>query len=160
MKPVFRWMSAACLGALLCAGSATAAVPQAEAQGGGATAAAPAAQQPPYTLAEYNAYQAANAEKDPQAKIKLLDAFVGTYPNSALLPYVYRAYYVSYYQLKNYPQTLAFADKLLALGNKVDLGSRMEALTARSVAYYSGSADKALQTRSNTPRRATQPCRD
>ena len=47
-------------------------------------AAQAAAQQPAYTIPEYNAYQAANAEKDPQAKIKLLDDFVSKFPNSTL----------------------------------------------------------------------------
>ena len=44
-----------------------------------------AAPQPTYTLPEYNAEQAAAAEKDPQARIKLLDAFVAQFPNSTLM---------------------------------------------------------------------------
>ena len=47
-----------------------------------------AAAKPQYTMAEYNAYQAAAAEKDPTQQIKLLDDFVSKYPNSALLIYV------------------------------------------------------------------------
>ena len=53
---------------------------------------------------------------------------------------------MTYYSLKNYPQTLVFVDKLLALGDKVDFGSRLEALVARAQSYFAGSADKALQT--------------
>ena len=43
----------------------------------------------PYTMAEYNSYQAAAAEKNPAQQIKALDDFVSKYPNSALLIYVY-----------------------------------------------------------------------
>ena len=41
--------------------------------------------QPPYTMAEYNAYQAACSEKSPQQQIRLLDDFVSKYPGSARL---------------------------------------------------------------------------
>ncbi len=58
----------------------------------------------PYTMAEYNAYTAAAAEKNPAAQIKLLDDFVSKYPNSALLIYVYRLYYENYGAQKNYPR--------------------------------------------------------
>ena len=40
---------------------------------------------------------------------------------------VYRDYYLTYYQLKNYPQAIAYADKELELGDKVDFGTRVEA---------------------------------
>jgi len=103
-------------------------------------------QKPAYTLAEYNAFQAAHNDQNAQTKIKALDDFVAKYPMSALLPYVYRDYYLAYYQQKNYAQTLAYVDKLLALGDKVDFGSRLEAMVARGQAFYAGSGDKSLQT--------------
>jgi tetratricopeptide (TPR) repeat protein len=136
MKRSCKWVVAAWLGMGLLLGS------------GGATAwAAPQGQKKPaYTLAEYNAYQAAHNEKDPQAKVKQLDDFVAKYPNSALLPYVYRDYYLTYYSLKNYPKTIEYVDHLLSLGNKIDLGTRLEALVARAQAFFIGSSDKALQT--------------
>jgi hypothetical protein len=56
-------------------------------------AAAGGAKQQPYTMAEYNSYQAAAAEKNPAAQIKLLDDFVAKYPASALLNYIYPLYY-------------------------------------------------------------------
>ena len=112
MKRAYRFMSVLLLGVAMLTCSAAFATPQAEAP----------AQKPAYTLAEYNAYQDAAKEKDPAAQIKKLDTFVGTYPQSTLLPYVYRAYYLAYYQMKNYVQTLAYVDKLLALGDKIDLG--------------------------------------
>jgi len=52
---------------------------------------------PKYTLAEYNAEEAAVKEQNPQNKIKLLDDFVKQYPNSTLMPYIYRAYYLTDY---------------------------------------------------------------
>ena len=99
-----------------------------------------------YTLAEYNAYTSAHMEQNPQQKIKLLDDFVMKYPMSALLTYVYQDYYLAYYGLKNYPQTIDYVDKLLALGDKVDLGARLQAQVARAQAFLAGQADKSLQT--------------
>src|ERR1700687_2651315 len=98
--------------------------------GAGRLLAAPqdAQQKPAYTMAEYNAYQAADKETNPQAKIKLLDDFVKQYPTSTLNPYIYRAYYLTNYALKNYAGTLEFADKQLALGEKIDSQGRLEAL--------------------------------
>src|ERR1700722_15470548 len=62
---------------------------------------------PAYTMAEYNAFQAANAEKDPLTKIKLLDDFISRYPNSTLMVYVGQIYAQACGQLaqaKSYPQ--------------------------------------------------------
>ncbi|MGH9744104.1 MAG: hypothetical protein ACRD51_17315 [Candidatus Acidiferrum sp.] len=89
----------------------------------------------PYTMAEYNAYQAAAAEKDPAQKVKLLDDFVSKYPNSALLIYVYPLYYQAYAELKNYQKVIEYADKVVALGSKVDAGVHYQALYARAFAY-------------------------
>ena len=77
-------------------------------------------QKPSYTIPEYNAFQAANAEKDPAAKIKLLDDFVGKFPSSTLPQYVYQLYYQAYLGMKNYPKAIEYADKLVAMGDKVD----------------------------------------
>ena len=102
-------------------------------------------QQPSYTLPEYNAEQAAAAEKDPQAKIKLLDAFVAQYPNSTLMQYIDQFYYTAYYQLKNYGKSIEYADKLIALGDKADLAVRVQAIQARvqlfSLAFDPKAAD-------------------
>jgi tetratricopeptide (TPR) repeat protein len=94
-------------------------------------AAQPAAPQPTYTLPEYNAEQAAAAEKDPQARIKLLDAFVAQFPNSTLMQYIYQFYYQSYYQLKNYDKALEYTDKVVALGDKADVQMRVQAIQSR-----------------------------
>jgi hypothetical protein len=104
------------------------------------------AQKPAYTLAEYNAYKAADTEQNPQEKIKLLDAFVKQYPNSTLMPYIYRDYYLTDYALKNFAGTMQYADLMVGLGEKVDTQGRLEALVARAQAYYVGSSDKTLQT--------------
>src|SRR5712692_737175 len=92
----------AALGLVL--GSAPAAKAQAAAQDTGKQA---------YTVPEYNAYQAAAAEKNPAQQIKLLDDFVSKYPNSALLVYVYPLYYQANGALKNFPKVIEYADKLL-----------------------------------------------
>jgi hypothetical protein len=110
-----------------------------------AQAAAPAQEAPKYTLPEYNAYKAADAEQNPQQKIKALDAFVMQYPNSSLLPFVYPDYYNTYMALKNYAQAIVYADKQIAFGDKIDAPGRLDAYYKRALAYYSGSsADKSL----------------
>ena len=88
-----------------------------------------------YTIAEYNAYQACAAEKNPQQQIKCLDDFVSKYPNSQLLVYVYPLYFNAYSQAKNFPKVIEYADKLLALGDKVEAPARYQAYFARAFAY-------------------------
>ena len=105
-----------------------------------------AAAKPAYTLPEYNQYKAADAEQNPQMKIKMLDDFVKAYPMSSLLPYVYRDYYLTNYALKNFTAVTEYADRMLALGDKVDTQGRLEALVARAQGFYVGQSDKALQT--------------
>ncbi len=72
----------------------------------------------------------ADAEQNPQQRIKLLDDFVKQYPASTLLPYIYRAYYLTNYALKNYAGTLEYADRQIALGDKIDAQGRLEAEVA------------------------------
>jgi hypothetical protein len=93
--------------------------------------AAATAQQPTYTLPEYNSLQSAQAEKDPAAQIKLLDAFVAQYPNSTLMQYIYQLYFPAYYKIKNLPKAMEYIDKVIALGDKADVGSRAQAIQAR-----------------------------
>ncbi len=88
-----------------------------------------------YTMAEYNAYQAAAAERNPAQQIKLLDDFVAKYPNSALLIYIYPLYYNAYSQIKTWPKVIEYADKLLALGEKAEAPIRYQAYYARAFAY-------------------------
>jgi|HubBroStandDraft_6_1064221.scaffolds.fasta_scaffold00980_8 tetratricopeptide (TPR) repeat protein len=82
----------------------------------------------PYTIPEYNAFQACRAEKDPTALVKCLDDFVAKYPSSSLLQYVYQLYYPAFYQLKNYAKTMEYADKLAAMGDKIDARTRLSAI--------------------------------
>ena len=82
----------------------------------------------PYTIPEYNAFQACRAEKDPAAQVTCLDKFVAQYPNSSLMQYVYQLYIQADYQLKKYPETVQYADKLAALGDKIDPRIRLQAL--------------------------------
>jgi tetratricopeptide (TPR) repeat protein len=101
---------------------------------------------PGYSLAEYNQYQAADKEQNPQQKVKALDDFVKAYPNSTLMPYIYRDYYTTYMGLKNYAQAIDYADKMIALGDKIDTTGKLEAYYTRAQAFYLGMADKNLQT--------------
>lgn len=89
----------------------------------------------PYTLVEYNAEQACAAEKVPATQVKCLDDFVAKYPNSALLIYVYPLYVNAYNQLKNPDKVIEYADRTVALGDKVDAGTRYGVLYARALAY-------------------------
>src|SRR3984957_11870275 len=116
----------------LLVGNVTIAMPQAAA---GAAAGGQDAAKPQYTMAEYNAYTAAQATKDPTAQVKALDDFVAKYPSSALLVYIYPLYYNAYSQLKNWPKVIEYADKLLALGDKVEPPIRYQAYYARAFAY-------------------------
>ncbi|HZV59248.1 MAG TPA: hypothetical protein VFF42_02845 [Candidatus Eremiobacteraceae bacterium] len=122
-----RYSAAAILGFTLCCG-AHAQAQAAPAQEGGAA-------KQPYTMAEYNSYQACAAEKVPAQLIKCLDDFSSKYPNSALMIYVYPLYYAAYGQQKNYAREIEYIDKLETLGDKVDPLARYGALYNRAVAY-------------------------
>lgn len=88
-----------------------------------------------YTMAEYNAYQAAAAEKNPPAQIKLLDDFMAKYPASCLLNYVYPLYYKNYFAQKNYPKAIEYVDKMIGLGDKVSPTEKYDAYYVRAYAY-------------------------
>jgi hypothetical protein len=90
-----------------------------------------------YSIAEYNAYETAAREMDAAKQILLLDEFVSNHPQSALLIYVYPLYYAAYGQLKNFPKVVIYADKLAALGDRVDAANSSDpelAAKARSSA--------------------------
>ena len=101
---------------------------------------------PGYSLAEYNQYQAADKEANPQQKVKVLDDFVKAYPNSTLMPYIYRDYYTTYMALKNYAQSVEYADRMIALGDKIDTTGKLEAYYTRAQAFYLGAGGKDMQT--------------
>jgi tetratricopeptide (TPR) repeat protein len=122
-----RWMA----GLLLLAVLSLSCTPSARAQ----DAAAAGGAQPKYTMAEYNSYQAAAAEKNPTAQIKLLDDFVAKYPNSALLNYIYPLYYKNYYAQKNYPKAIEYADKMIAMGDKISPAEKYDAHYVRAYAF-------------------------
>lgn len=90
---------------------------------------------PAYTLAEYNAFQAARAETNPQNRVKLLDDFVSKYPMSTLLPFVYQTYIETYNAQKDFPHVIEYADKLIDLGDKVPADARLRALVQRTTAF-------------------------
>lgn len=96
-----------------------------------------AAQQdkPSYTPAEYNAYTACANDKNAQTRAKCLEDFMGKFPQSTLLPYAYQLAYTTYNEAKNYPKVIEYADKLLALGDKVDIASRVQASYTRALIF-------------------------
>jgi len=98
---------------------------------------------PKYTQAEWNAQQACAAEKVPGTLIKCLDDFVSKYPNSELLAYIYPLYYQAYSAQKNYAKMIESADKLAALGDKIDALTRFNAYFAHATSYYSMVSDPA-----------------
>src|SRR5215469_11972639 len=126
MKAI-RWMA----GLLLLAALLISGTPKAAAQDAGAAGGS----KQPYTMAEYNSYQAAAAEKNPAAQTKLLDDFVSKYPSSALLNYVYPLYYRGYFAQKNFPKTIEYADKMLGIGDKLTPAEKYEAYSYRANAY-------------------------
>jgi len=103
-----------------------------------------AAKGPKYTQAEYNAEQACAAEKVPAVVIKCADDFVAKYPNSDLVVYIYPLYYQAYSAQKNYSKMIEIADKLAALGDKVDALTRFNAYYSHATAYYAMISDPAV----------------
>ena len=88
----------------------------------------------PYTMAEYNSYQACATDKNPATQVRCFDDFVSKYPNSALLVYVYPQYVQSYMQLKDYKKVLEFTDKTVALA-AIDGPTKYTVLSIRAQAY-------------------------
>src|SRR5260370_10509629 len=109
-------------------GSTSSARAQATAQDAGAAKQA-------YTVPEYNAYQACAGDKNPASQIKCLDDFESKNSNSALLVYVYPLYFQAYGTAKNYPKVIEYADKLIALRDKIQAPTRNQAYYARAFAY-------------------------
>lgn len=103
-------------------------------------------QNQPDPSTESGAYQAARNESDAQTRIKLLDDFAAKYPDSAQMPDAYRDYYTTYFSLEDYPRVIQYADKLVALGDKVDVEARILALVSREVAYSVSCGEPGLQT--------------
>ncbi len=129
MKATYKMASLAILAALCLFGTAATPVCAQDPAAGGGSA-------PKYTMAEYNAYQAAASEKDPATQIRLLDDFVSKYPASSLLNYVYPLYYRNYAGQKNFPKTIQYVDKYVALGDAATTpGDRYQAYSIRAYAY-------------------------
>jgi tetratricopeptide (TPR) repeat protein len=96
-----------------------------------------------YTIPEYNAFQAARAETNPQNRVKLLDDFGSKFPNSTLTIYVDQLYLSTYSELKDYSKVIETADKMLAMGDKIDAATRLQTLQARVQAFLSAFNPKA-----------------
>jgi tetratricopeptide (TPR) repeat protein len=92
-----------------------------------------------YTIAEYNDYDIAAKEKDPQKRVKLLDDFFAKHPNVSpklMLPALRLAYITYFNELKNYAKAIEFVDKMLASADKLDPGSKFEAYYIRTQAFF------------------------
>ena len=89
---------------------------------------------PKATRAEYDAFNAAAAEKNPQQKIKLLDDFVAKYPNSEYMVYVYSQYWPTYAALQQWTKVIEYLDKLLALPGTNE-ATRLDALYRRAATF-------------------------
>jgi tetratricopeptide (TPR) repeat protein len=136
MRRMAGLVAAASLGlVLMCSSNGLAQAPAAAQDAGGG--------KQPYTMPEYNAYQACAAEKNPTAQIRCLDDFVAKYPNSNLLNYIYPLYTQTYSQQKNYAKVIEYADKLAALGDKVDAGTRFSGYYTHGAAYNALISDPA-----------------
>jgi len=99
----------------------------------------------PYTMPEYNSYQACAQDKAPASQVKCFEDFFTKYPNSALLVYAYPLTYQAYSQLKNWQKVIEYADKLVALGDKIGANEKYGAMYARAFAYNNlNSQDTAL----------------
>lgn len=113
-------------------------------------------QNPPYTPAEYGAFEKARYEEHPQQKLKLLDHFVATYPNSILVTAAYRDYSTTYFITNNLPESVEFTDKFLSRLDKFGseglpdsmFGSaqRLDGLYLRAQAYFADCYDNAFHT--------------
>ena len=101
-----------------------------------------AAAKPAYTMPEYNAFTACQAEKDPTAQVKCLDDFVSRFPSSTLMQYVYQLYVPAYAALKNYSKEIEIADKLIAM-DSVAPGARAQVAVARLQAFAASYDPKA-----------------
>jgi hypothetical protein len=88
-----------------------------------------------YTVAEYNAYTAAANEKNAAAQVKALDDFVGKYPNSCLMNYIYPLYYQNYAGQKNFGKVVEYADKEIGLGDRLTPAEKYQAYSARAFAF-------------------------
>jgi tetratricopeptide (TPR) repeat protein len=111
-----------------------------------AQAAQQTSQQPQYTMQEYNSFQACQAEKDPQAKANCLDEYMTKYPSSTLNKYVGQLYVQSCGQLgqgKQYAKAISCADHVIAMGDKTDVTSRLQATQVRVQAFSASFDPKA-----------------
>ncbi len=86
---------------------------------------------PKYSRDEYDALQAATAEKNPQQRLKVLDGIVAKYPNSELLIYFYQQYVRSYQETRAWPKVVEYFDKILSFPN-LEQGARLNAMFQRS----------------------------
>lgn len=101
-------------------------------------------------MAQYKVFgEQYDDEKSPQVRIKLLDDFTAQNPDWSLIPptrtEIYTLYFLTYFSLHNYPQAVAYTDKLLADADFPDEG-RLSVLASRAAAYGAGCNESAFLT--------------
>jgi|HubBroStandDraft_4_1064222.scaffolds.fasta_scaffold27858_3 hypothetical protein len=102
------------------------------------------AQQPAYTIPEYNAFQACRAETNGQTRLKCLDDFVSKFPKSTLMKYIDQMYWSTYNELKNWAKVVEYSDKYIAESDpKADVPARVQAFYTRSAVFESAYNAKA-----------------
>lgn len=112
------------------------------------------AQQPSYTIPEYNAFQACRAETNAQTRLKCLDDFNSKFPKSTLMKYIDQMYWGTYNELKNYAKVVEYADKYIAESDaKADVAARVQALYTRCAVFefaYNPKGDPDQLTKAKT----------
>jgi tetratricopeptide (TPR) repeat protein len=103
-----------------------------------AQASPPQDQGPGYTMTEYQDFLKCQNEQDPQQRAKTCEGFIAGHPSVSpklMLPAI-RILYNTYFQnLKNYAKAIEYCDKMIAAGNQIDAGTRVEALYIRTSAF-------------------------
>lgn len=118
MRP--KWIDTGCLAAVLSLAAATGwAAPQEKPN-------------PPYTSAEFSAYQTARKEQHLQRRFALLDAFVAEHPDSVLVTAAFREYAGAYLIVGDSGKSIEYIDKFLAQLDKIDPGMLPEGMFGRA----------------------------
>jgi hypothetical protein len=88
-----------------------------------------------YRFSDQRPYGILEQENDPEKQLTLLDTYVSQHPAPELLVYIYPLYMQTQEKLQNFRMVIEYADKLLALGDKVGVEERYLASYKWSTAY-------------------------
>ena len=90
-----------------------------------------------YTMPQFNGEQACAQERNPTTQAKCFDDLLAKYPDLSpeLLKFIYPLYVQDYGQLKDYQKVIVYADKMVALGDKIDAIAKFNAQYSHAMAY-------------------------